>query len=267
MQEKYVLPNGMTVAKTNEDQLKQLYAEIFEERQYLAYGITLEENAIVLDVGANIGLFTLFCHSVCPSAKIYAFEPIAETFQTLRTNVALNNIDARLFQMGLADRAGEEEFTVFALYNSNSTRVPDLEETRSIMRNKFLANVPDAKKSQMTEEEIQKVVHFFFTRHTTQLCKVETLSRVLREQALEHVDLLKIDAEKSEYDILQGIDAQDWPKIRQIVMEVHGDYLLEKVLPLLQQQGYQTVVGDNKRGLGNAENGRPITLSHVYAWR
>jgi Methyltransferase FkbM domain len=44
---------------------------------------------------------------------------------------------------------------------------------------------------------------------------------VLREESLDHVDLLKIDVEKSELDVLHGIAETDWPRIRQVVSEVH----------------------------------------------
>ena len=35
------------------------------------------------------------------------------------------------------------------------------------------------------------------------------------------MDLLKIDVERAEKEVLQGILPSDWPKIRQVAMEVH----------------------------------------------
>ena len=37
----------------------------------------------------------------------------------------------------------------------------------------------------------------------------------------EKIDLLKIDVEKGELEVLNGIEDADWPRIHQIVMEVH----------------------------------------------
>lgn len=49
--------------------------------------------AIVLDVGANIGGFTLgFAERVGKTGKVYAFEPFHKTFQMLTANVALNGL-------------------------------------------------------------------------------------------------------------------------------------------------------------------------------
>ncbi|GAC1439373.1 MAG: hypothetical protein NVSMB51_17210 [Solirubrobacteraceae bacterium] len=45
----------------------------------------------------------------------------------------------------------------------------------------------------------------------------------MRETALDRVDLLTIDVERAELDVLAGVGAADWPKLRQIVIDVHGE--------------------------------------------
>ena len=49
---------------------------------------------------------------------------------------------------------------------------------------------------------------------------VVPLSSVISEYGIRRIDLLKINAEKSELDILSGITADDYSRIRQIVLEV-----------------------------------------------
>jgi hypothetical protein len=44
---------------------------------------------------------------------------------------------------------------------------------------------------------------------------------MMAETAVSHIQLLKIDVQKSEHDVLLGIEEADWPKIEQIVIEVH----------------------------------------------
>ena len=44
--------------------------------------------------------------------------------------------------------------------------------------------------------------------------ELRTLSGVVAEQGLERIDLLKINVEKSELDVLQGISPGDWLKIQ-----------------------------------------------------
>jgi hypothetical protein len=49
--------------------------------------------------------------------------------------------------------------------------------------------------------------------------------------AFRRVDLLKIDVERAELEVLNGIEQSDWSKIKQVVMEVHDtDKRLEKVV-------------------------------------
>ena len=58
-------------------------------------------------------------------------------------------------------------------------------------------------------------------RSETLTCAIRTLSEAVREHAVSRIDLLKVDVEKSEADLLQGISPADWPKIRQAAVEVH----------------------------------------------
>lgn len=39
----------------------RFFQEIFVRRSYLQHGLTVDDGAVVLDVGANVGLFALQC--------------------------------------------------------------------------------------------------------------------------------------------------------------------------------------------------------------
>jgi hypothetical protein len=54
-------------------------------------------------------------------------------------------------------------------------------------------------------------------------CELRTLSDALRRESIDRVDLIKIDVEKTELDVLAGIEDADWPRIRQLMMELHLD--------------------------------------------
>ena len=82
----HILPNGLTVKHANLRETLPLYQDIFEKRVYLQHGITLPAYSVVLDTGANIGLFTLFVLQCCPTASVHAFEPAPKTFDLLRSN-------------------------------------------------------------------------------------------------------------------------------------------------------------------------------------
>src|SRR5262249_50687339 len=76
--------------------------------------------------------------------------------------------------------------------------------------------------------------------------QLRTMSEIMREHNVDHIDLLKVNVEKAEYDVLAGIQDEDWSKIKQVVMQVHDiDGRLEQVTTLLRQHGYHlTVVQD-----------------------
>ena len=74
-------------------------------------------------------------------------------------------------------------------------------------------------------------------------CPIRPLSAIVREHGVEQIDLLKIDVEKSELEVLEGIAGEDWPKIKQLVVEVHDiDKRLARVTALLRGQGYTVSV-------------------------
>jgi hypothetical protein len=76
----------------------------------------------------------------------------------------------------------------------------------------------------------------------TARCEMRTLSEVISEYGVDRIDLLKVDVEKAELDVLNGIDGKDWPKIRQVVVEVHDlDRRVETTRKLLIAAGLRSV--------------------------
>ena len=74
-------------------------------------------------------------------------------------------------------------------------------------------------------------------------CPIKTLSQVIHEKEIEKIDLLKVDVEKSELDVLKGINEEDWPKIQQVVVEVHDTHdQLKQITDLLKAHGFEVKV-------------------------
>jgi FkbH-like protein len=84
----------------------------------------------------------------------------------------------------------------------------------------------------------------------------------VKEHGVQRIDLLKVDAEKSELGVLRGIDEEVWGIIRQIVIEVHDQEgpVMAEVMRLLGDHGFEATVEeeDALRGSG---------LYNVYAVR
>ncbi|HSJ75972.1 MAG TPA: amino acid adenylation domain-containing protein, partial [Gemmatimonadales bacterium] len=107
---RYELPNGMLISHQNKGETDFVYEEIFERDGYLQHGITLTADACVMDVGANIGLFTLYVLEHAPAASLYAFEPIPPVYESLRVNAELSGGKVRLFNCGVSNTAGSASF-------------------------------------------------------------------------------------------------------------------------------------------------------------
>jgi natural product biosynthesis luciferase-like monooxygenase protein/FkbM family methyltransferase len=243
----YRLPNGMVIAHHSGLQTNIIYREVFEDRVYLKQGITMNDGDCIFDVGANIGLFTLFVHQQCRNPVVYAFEPIPPTFDLLRTNVALYGLKVKLFNCGLSGETRMSPFTFYphaaGLSGYVSGADVDKEVTKSIIRSWLqkvapetnAAVLPQAELDALMEEQLQSETH---------VCQLRTISEIIRENNVERIDLLKIDVEGSEADVLAGLDPSDWKKIKQLVIEVHTGELLERIKVLLVRQGFNLSIDE-----------------------
>jgi amino acid adenylation domain-containing protein/non-ribosomal peptide synthase protein (TIGR01720 family)/FkbM family methyltransferase len=255
------LPNDMMIADLNDHETDYQYTEIFEEETYLRHGIELREGDCVVDVGANIGLATLFFHSRQKNLRIYAIEPLPALVDILKFNVDLYAIDAVVLPFGLSASPGDARIVYYPGYSMMSGLYADAQDeagtVRTVMRNRGRAG--DAR----VRELLPHLDEFLARRFTGEelSCQLRRLSDVIREQGIDRIDLLKVDVQKSELDLLRGIEPEDWPRIRQIVLEVHDVAArLAEVRKLLSSEGFDLVV-EQEASLDGTDR------HHVYASR
>ncbi|HEX8189578.1 MAG TPA: amino acid adenylation domain-containing protein [Pyrinomonadaceae bacterium] len=230
------LPNQLEVVHLNRNETELIHKEIFEDQVYLRHGISLRDGDCVFDVGANIGLFTLFVHQRCRGARVFAFEPLPPTFGVLRSNVRRYGLDTTLSECGLSDRSGTAVFTFYPKTSAMSGAYADAREDEGVIR--AFMGAQDASLNEFADELMAGRLE-----GEKYECRLRTLSEVMAAEGVGQIDLLKIDVEKSELDVLRGIDEGDWRKIKQIVIEVHDTGgRLAQVEALLEGHGYKYVV-------------------------
>ncbi|MBI4206778.1 MAG: FkbM family methyltransferase [Betaproteobacteria bacterium] len=242
---RHVLPNGLEIAHLNHYETDYLYREIFEDQCYLRHGIRLHDGATVLDIGANIGLFSLFVTSRCKDPKIYAFEPAPAAYDLLRVNCEAYGANVRAANVGVSDRSKSatltfyEKSSVFSGFYADETR--DREAIQAVVRNTL--NSETSVDGESVEQYVAELTADRL-RRTTHECRMTSVSEIIRENRIDRIDLLKIDAEKSELDIINGIDERDWPKIAQIAMEIHdpAGEAVKRIEGLLAAKGYRCAV-------------------------
>lgn len=174
-----------------------LIREIFSDNyRILQSGIQFKSGDIVIDVGANEGVFSIMLAKLFPEIQIIAIEPVPNTFNTLCKNLQLNNIDphTRIIpkQIALgAEEAGSVTLNVSKDYSGGSSS--------------FCTFTPSDQ--------------YQITVPSTSLDYIFELFQV------EHCKLLKIDTEGAEYDILYNF--HQFSKVEYMTMEIHHNQKLE----------------------------------------
>ncbi|MEQ1731928.1 MAG: FkbM family methyltransferase, partial [Vicinamibacterales bacterium] len=240
-----------------------MYKEIFEDRCYLKHGIRLRDGATVVDIGANIGLFSLFIMDQCRDPQIYAFEPAPAVFDLLRANAKTYGSNVHVVNAGVSRAPGTATFTfyesssVFSGFHTDDAE--DREAIQAIVRNTLLGAV---EADENTVSDYVRELTAGRLGQTIHECRVTSVSEIIREHGIEQIDLLKIDAEKSELDIIAGITDADWPKIAQLVVEIHDrtEAAVAQTTDLLTSKGFRCVV-EHERLLEHSG------LFNVYATR
>lgn len=250
------LPNGMSVYGINHNEIDFLYREIFEDELYAPQGLSLPDDAVVFDVGANIGMFSLFAATRWPGARIFAFEPAREVFDALRRNVAhLPNV--KVFNTAIGDVNGVKEITYYPHYTLMSGFDADPEADRELVRS-FVGNV-SAELSEPDGRELvggaAELVDWRFREYERIPCAIRRIDAVAADYGIGRIDLLKVDVEGFEIKVLEGVGERLWPAVGHAAVEVEDDGgSLAAARELLERHGLRVTV-DQAAGFGG---------THVY---
>ncbi|WP_028922303.1 FkbM family methyltransferase [Pseudonocardia acaciae] len=225
------LPNGLLVQQVNPGETALLYRDIFTERCYMRRRLSLNPGDTVFDVGANIGMAALFFHLECPGLTFHVFEPAPIPYAALIANLAAHGLSAHPSRCALGESPGVGRLTYYPDSTVMSGLYADAEAEAALTRT-YLT------RSGFDSDDVREMLS---GRHenTVMNCPVQTLSAVIAARGVESIDLLKLDVEKSELDVLRGLDERDWPKVRQVVAEVHDiGGALKSFTALLEVHGF-----------------------------
>lgn len=157
--------------------------EVFINRTYADY-FPFYQKAIVVDIGAHFGFFSLFAFkNLAPSSYILSVEPSQSNFEKLSANLEANHAgNVHALQAALSDVDGTSD-----LFLGRT-------ENHSIFQAAGTA------------------------KETVTTLKLETL---VNQFELSHIDFLKIDCEGAEYPILLHSPPSAFEKIKTISLEFH----------------------------------------------
>lgn len=228
------LPDGTLVTELNDYETDYLYEEIFVEEVYATRGDPLPAEPVVLDIGANIGMFSLYIARLRPGARIYAFEPAPDAFAALSANVADHGLPVTCLPWAVGGRSEPGEMTVYPRAAVFSSIAGDAAADRTAIAAAIANAVDDSRSAGVVDQ----LADTRMEGARTVPIEVTTLPDVLDRLGESHVDLLKLDAEGAETAILGGLDAAHWLRIERIAMEVHQDAAVDELTSMLTARGY-----------------------------
>jgi FkbM family methyltransferase len=173
---------------------------------------------IIIDIGANIGLFTLYAARRAPAARIFAIEPFPANFDRLLESVLEHDLTERTtcLKYAITGKAGMRLMHDGPLPSQQRFLVAVGKSTSGIP----VQGMP--------------------------------LGELIRQQALEKIDLLKMDVEGSEYEVLLSASPSELRTIQRIALEYHGDcapYSKVQIFDHLHKAGFR-VTWDIQDDLG-----------------
>jgi len=145
----------------------------------------LKEGDVVLDLGANIGIFSRFA-SDKGAKKIYAFEPVQENFKLL----ALNRPE-----------------------NCEAHRIAVSNKNNEAVKISYKPNCPGGSSILKYDDGI------------LQTCMTMKISTMIKNNLIEQPDFIKMDIEGAEVMAFEGITDAILKKVRCIAMEMHNDVI------------------------------------------
>lgn len=232
----------LLVAQLNRTETDFLYRELFVDNAYFRHGIGLPADPVVIDAGANIGMFSLLVAQRCPGARIIAVEPLAELAHAASVNAELHGANVTVLNCGLGRHAGEVAFAYYPNNTLMSGIYGNAAEDREVLRS-YLRTAPDVQLGAQFDRLVEDRM-----RVEPRRCRLTTLTEVVAEQEIDRIDLLKVDVEKAEADVLAGIDPATWARIDQIVLEVHDLHgRLRTVMDQLTASGFSVAHEQDRR--------------------
>ena len=179
--------------------LSRSYVGPVKEIELDTYGfkkINFKKGDIVIDIGANIGVISIYLAKKYPFLKIYSFEPFKMSYNSFLENIKINDIPKGV------------------IYPFNKAVTKDGRDI-VLKTDDFLNSVSlsiDFKKDKLDPKDKNTIPSVTLDNI------VET---ALIENKQDHIKLLKMDCELSEYEILKNTKTENLTKISYLSAEFH----------------------------------------------
>lgn len=191
----------------NEHDFKEIVKEILlpnffqkdENATYYFKNINFQENDFVVDIGANIGLFSIPLAKAYPFIKIVCFEPLSKNADILEHNISLNNIqNIVVVRKGVSDQNKKALFQWNPFHNGNA-----------------------GSSNQLFSESQHEIIYAIENKLEYEEVELCSFDEEMERLGISKIKLLKMDCEGGEYDIVLGSKKFNNDFIDEIRGEVH----------------------------------------------
>jgi len=180
------------------------------------------------DVGAHLGETANLFNRYFKIGKMYCFEISPINFEDLKKKIKNNN-NILLFNYGLGDKEGENNFSQLE-ESSSSTLVEINQQSKYFIKKKKFLNLFIKKNFKITPKKVNII----------------KLKNFMKQNSIEYIDILKIDTEGYEFNVIKG--AKDKIiNINYIYFEHHFDDMLKKEYTLSNIHNYLIQNGFEKK--------------------
>ena len=195
----------LCVIDPHERDTRYIYDEIFVSRIYDHPELRVPQSPVIVDVGANIGLYSVWAHRRYQPSEIYCYEASPQTFPYLEDNTKR-----------LIDGETTKVCTFNCALASASGKTLTLHQSPLVSGISTLLDKSKVQWVQQLSASGELITHEVVT---------STLSDEMAANRISAVDILKVDVEGFLMEVLKGIAESDFQRIRNIVMEI--DYSAE----------------------------------------
>ncbi len=195
-----------------------IFHEIWDHERYTAGSISVvARHGTIVDIGAHIGLFSLFASKVLQANRIISVEPDSANFELLSKNISANHVEnASLVKAAIAGESGEKR-----IYNTSSNTGG----------------------------------HSLYARGVSSIAVwTVSLTELFKASNISECSLLKMDCEGAEMEILENAPDKLLRNVSAISLEYHlDDYpreRLERLKTRMQTLGFNLEIRPTSRTLG-----------------
>jgi len=214
--------------------LSTLTEEIFIQNRYCPSDLPIDigQDDIVFDIGANIGMFSIYA-ALRTRNKVLAFEPVPANYTLLINNVTANGLqNIQVVTKAVSDSHKVVEMLIFEK-EMTGCRIPSPILDRG---------VHNSRRQMMQVECI-------------------TVTEAMDAFSVDRIDFLKLDCEGEEFAILYGLEQVVLKSIGSIALEYHdnvGKGFSGDLARHLTWHGFRVCIRENPAN---------PSLGWLYAWR